>query len=449
MKISFVSLGCDKNLVDSEIMLGLIDEGGHTIISDSSEADIIIINTCGFIMDATEEGIDTILELASYKKDGKCSGLIVTGCMAERYREQIFEELPEVDAVVGVGDFQEIVQVIDRVSNNEKVTLITDSNKRLSETLSHKRILSTAGHFAYLKIAEGCDNHCTYCTIPSIRGKFRSRTMESLVEEARILVAKGVRELIIVAQDTALYGTDIYGEKRLHILLQQLKEIEELQWIRLMYCYPEHIYDELIEEMASNDKVCNYIDMPIQHSNDKILKLMGRRSNESQLREVIKKLRDKVSGITIRTTLIVGFPYESNVEFDSLKNFVEDIKFDRLGVFSYSMEEGTPAARMDNQVDDDVKEQRKNIIMDIQKNISMEKCNNTINNVYNCIVDGKLPEENVYIGRTYMDCYDVDGMVFFNSPYEVMTGDFVKVKITSASDYDLIGEIVYDNEFTK
>ncbi len=449
MKISFVSLGCDKNLVDSEIMLGLIDEGGHKIISDSSEADIIIINTCGFIMDATEEGIDTILELASYKKEGKCCGLIVTGCMAERYREQIFEELPEVDAVVGVGDFEEIVQVIERVSNNEKVTLITDSNKKLSETLSHKRILSTAGHFAYLKIAEGCDNHCTYCTIPSIRGKFRSRTLESLVEEAKILVDKGVKELIIVAQDTALYGTDIYGEKRLHILLQELKKIENLKWLRLMYCYPEHIYDDLINEIANNEKVCNYIDMPIQHSNDKILKLMGRRSNEKQLRDVVKKLRDKIPDITIRTTLIVGFPHESDEEFNSLKNFVEEIKFDRLGVFNYSMEEGTPAAKMDNQVDDDIKEERKNIIMDIQKNISMEKCDNSIDKVLECIVDGKLPEENVYIGRSYMDCYDVDGMIFFNSPYEVLTGDFVKVKITSASDYDLIGEIKYDDEFTK
>ncbi len=444
MKINFTSLGCDKNLVDSEIMLGIIENGGHTLTDDAKNSDVIIINTCGFILDATQEGIETILELASYKREGKCKSLIVTGCMATRYKDEIFKEMPEVDAVVGSSDYEAINEVINKtVEGEEKVTLVSDINKSISEELYLKRVLTNSTHYAYLKIAEGCDNHCTYCTIPSIRGAFRSRTKENIVKEAEMLAEKGVKEIIIVAQDTALYGKDIYGTPVLHELLNDLSNIDGIEWIRLLYCYPEHIYDELISTMASNKKVLNYIDMPIQHSNDKILKLMGRRSNEEQLLNVITKLRNSMPDIIIRTTLIVGFPNETEEEFDSLYNFIEKVKFDRLGVFPYSQEEGTPAARMENQVDEDIKLERQNAIMELQKHISATKFNDFVGNVYTVIVDGKLEEENVYVGRTYMDCIEVDGLIFFECDYDIITGSFIKIKVTSSSDYDLIGEI-YD-----
>ncbi len=444
MKINFTSLGCDKNLVDSEIMLGIIENGGHTLTDDAENSDVIIINTCGFILDATQEGIETILELASYKREGKCKSLIVTGCMATRYKEEIFKEMPEVDAVVGSSDYEAINEVINQtVESEEKVTLVSDINKSISEELYLKRVLTSSTHYAYLKIAEGCDNHCTYCTIPAIRGAFRSRTKENIVKEAQMLADKGVKEVIIVAQDTALYGKDIYGAPVLHELLNDLSKIDGIEWIRLLYCYPEHIYDELISTMANNKKVVNYIDMPIQHSNDKILKLMGRRSSEEQLLNVISKLRNAMPDIIIRTTLIVGFPNETEEEFSSLYNFIEKVKFDRLGVFTYSQEEGTPAAKMENQVDEDVKGERQNSIMELQKHISATKFNDFVGNVYTVIVDGKLEEENVYVGRTYMDCIEVDGLVFFECDFDIITGSFIKIKITSSSDYDLIGEI-YD-----
>ncbi len=441
-KIAFVSLGCDKNLVDSEIMLGIINEEGYTITPDEESADVVIINTCGFKLDATEEGIENILKITTYKTDFNCKGIIVTGCMATRYREEIFESIPEVDAVVGAGDFEEIGNVIKKVLLGEKLQLVTDINKKLSDTLSHKRILTTPGHYAYLKISEGCNSHCTYCTIPSIRGKHRSRELNSLVEEARILSEKGVKELILVAQDLALYGIDLYKELKLPELLKKLSEIEGIEWIRLLYLYPEKITDELIEEIATNGKVCNYIDMPIQHSDDKILKLMARVSSTEKLNNVITKLRTRIPDIILRTTLIVGFPSETEEQFQNLCTFVENTKFDRLGVFEYSQEDGTKAALMENQIEDDIKLKRKDYILQLQQHISAEKTLSFVGKTLKVIVDGKLEgEDNIYCGRSYRDCVEIDGLVFFKCNYELLTGDFVDVTITEGLDYDLVGEI--------
>mgnify|MGYP002793740025 FL=1 len=441
-KISFVSLGCDKNLIDSEIMLGLIDEEGYTITYDDSEADIIIINSCGFIMDANQEAIDKVLEMADYKREGQCKALIVTGCMAQRYKDEIFEALPEVDAVVGTGDFESIGNVIKRLLDGEKqVELVTDKEHLLNPDNSYKRIITTTGGFSYLKIAEGCDNHCTYCTIPSLRGHYRSRTIDSLVKEAKILASKGVRELILIAQDTSLYGSDIYGKKSLPELLRKLSEIEDIKWLRILYCYPENITDELIDEMASNPKVLHYLDMPIQHSEDRILKLMGRRSTNAGLKEIIGKMREKMPDMCIRTTLITGFPSETEEEFKAQCNFIEEVKFDRLGVFTYSPEDGTPAARMDNQIDEDVKAERKDYLLQVQKSVSADICQKYVGKVLEVIVEGKIEgDDNVYCGRSYRDCYEIDGFVFFKSEDDLLAGDFYNIKITEAGDYDLIGE---------
>ncbi len=441
-KISFVSLGCDKNLIDSEIMLGLIDEEGYTITYDDSEADIIIINSCGFIMDANQEAIDKVLEMADYKRDGQCKALIVTGCMAQRYKDEIFEALPEVDAVVGTGDFESIGNVIKRLLDGEKqVELVTDKEHLLNPDNSYKRIITTTGGFSYLKIAEGCDNHCTYCTIPSLRGHYRSRTIDSLVKEAKILASKGVRELILIAQDTSLYGSDIYGKKSLPELLRKLSEIEDIKWLRVLYCYPENITDELIDEMASNPKVLHYLDMPIQHSEDRILKLMGRRSTNAGLKEIIGKMREKMPDMCIRTTLITGFPSETEEEFKAQCKFIEEVKFDRLGVFTYSPEDGTPAARMDNQIDEDVKAERKDYLLQVQKSVSADICQKYVGKVLEVIVEGKIEgDDNVYCGRSYRDCYEIDGFVFFKSEDDLLAGDFYNIKITEAGDYDLIGE---------
>lgn len=448
VKIAFVSLGCDKNLIDSEVMLGIINEKGYIITNDETDADIIIINSCGFIMDANEEAIENILRVADYKIDGKCKGIIVTGCMAQRYKEEIFKSLPEVDAVVGTGDFENIGNVIEDVLLGSKVSLITDKNHIINEKNSLKRIITTTGGFAYLKIAEGCDNHCTYCTIPSLRGKYRSRTLESLVEEAKILALKGVSEIIIVAQDTSLYGTDLYGKKMLPKLLEEIADIENIKWIRILYCYPENITDDIIEAIAYNKKVCHYLDMPIQHSNDKILKSMGRRTSRKDIENIIKKLRNKIPDICLRTTLITGFPGETEEEFKDVVEFIKEIKFDRLGVFAYSREEGTPAYNMKNQIDEETKQYRKDYIMETQKLISAIKCSEHIGKVLEVIVEGKIEnEENIYCGRSYRDCYEIDGFVFFESKEELIAGDFLNVKITQSSDYDLIGEIV--NEFSK
>ncbi len=442
-KISFVSLGCDKNLIDSEIMLGLIDEEGYEITYDDSEADIIIINSCGFIMDANQEAIDKVLEMADYKKEGKCRALIVTGCMAQRYKDEIFESLPEVDAVVGTGDFENIGAVIKRLLEGEKqVELVTDKEHLLNPDNSYKRIITTTGGFSYLKIAEGCDNHCTYCTIPSLRGHYRSRTIESLVKEANILADKGVRELILIAQDTSLYGQDLYGRKALPELLRELSKIEDIKWLRILYCYPENITDELIEEMASNEKVLHYLDMPIQHSENRILKLMGRRSTREGLISIIEKMRSKMPDMCIRTTLITGFPTETEEEFKAQCDFIKEVGFDRLGVFTYSQEEGTPAARMDGQIDEEVKAERKDYILKLQRSISASICEKYVGKTLEVIVEGKIDgeEENIYCGRSYRDCYEIDGFVFFKSDEELLAGDFYNIKITEAGDYDLIGE---------
>lgn len=442
-KISFVSLGCDKNLIDSEIMLGLIDEEGYEITYDDSEADIIIINSCGFIMDANQEAIDKVLEMADYKREGKCRALIVTGCMAQRYKDEIFESLPEVDAVVGTGDFENIGAVIKRLLEGEKqVELVTDKEHLLNPDNSYKRIITTTGGFSYLKIAEGCDNHCTYCTIPSLRGHYRSRTIESLVKEANILADKGVRELILIAQDTSLYGQDLYGRKALPELLRELSKIEDIKWLRILYCYPENITDELIEEMASNEKVLHYLDMPIQHSENRILKLMGRRSTREGLITIIEKMRSKMPDMCIRTTLITGFPTETEEEFKAQCDFIKEVGFDRLGVFTYSQEEGTPAARMDGQIDEEVKAERKDYILKLQRSISASICEKYVGKTLEVIVEGKIDgeEENIYCGRSYRDCYEIDGFVFFKSDEELLAGDFYNIKITEAGDYDLIGE---------
>ncbi|MCC8015290.1 MAG: 30S ribosomal protein S12 methylthiotransferase RimO [Eubacterium sp.] len=444
MKISFISLGCDKNLVDSEIMLGLIDREGYEITQNEEEADIIVINSCGFIADANKEAIDNILRVADYKKSGVLKAIIVTGCMAERYKTEIFKQLPEVDAVVGTAAFESIGEVIKALTEGQKhVVKIEDKDKKLDETLPKLRMMTTLGGFAYLKIAEGCDAHCTYCTIPSLRGKYRSRSLESLVEEAQMLADKGVTELILIAQDTTLYGKDIYGESRLHVLIKRLSEIEGIEWIRILYAYPENITDSLILEMAQNPKVCHYLDMPIQHASDTVLKKMGRRSRKEELKEVIKKLRGAMPDICLRTTIIVGFPQETEEEFKELKDFVDEVSFDRLGVFEYSREDGTPAAKMKGQVHHSTKSRRKRELLELQQEVSNRVCKSFVGKTLKVIVEGKLSgEDNIYIGRSYRDCYEIDGYVFFRSEKELLSGDYVNVLITSYSDYDLTGEEV-------
>ena len=442
--IAFVSLGCDKNRVDSEVMLGILRERGYTIVSDETEADIIVVNTCCFIKDALEESIETIIEMAEYKKNGKCKGLIVSGCLAQRFEKEMFHEMPEVDAVIGTTAYESVADVADRILNGEKsIKVMENIDSQMKEENASKRVLSTAGHYAYLKISEGCDNHCTYCVIPKMRGKHRSRTMESLVEETKMLAENGVKELLVVAQDTSIYGRDLYGKPMLHELLKRLCRIEGIEWIRLLYCYAETLTDETIQAMAEEDKICKYIDIPIQHGSDTVLKRMGRKTSSKLISDKIAALRTAMPDICIRTTIITGFPGETEEEFAEVCEFVEKMRFDKLGVFTYSPEEGTPAAEMDNQIDEDVKEERKNYIMEIQKRISAEKCEEMIGKTIKVITDGKIPEEGVYCGRSYKDAPDIDGLVFFKADYEIMSGDFADVKINEASDYDLIGEAVY------
>lgn len=444
-KITFISLGCDKNLVDSEVMLGLINEEGYVITDNEAEADIIIINSCGFIMEANEEAIENVLSAAENKTNGRCCGIIVTGCMAQRYKEEIFKELPEVDAVVGTGDFEKIGSVIKQLLSGEKnVSLITDKNNLINEKNSLKRMISTNGGFAYLKIAEGCDNHCTYCTIPSLRGRYRSRHIESLIEEAEHLVKNGAREIILVAQDTSLYGVDLYSKNMLPQLLRSLSEINGVEWIRILYCYPENITAELIDEMAVNPKVCHYLDMPVQHGVNKILKLMGRRSSKEDILRTIEGLRSRIPDICIRTTVIVGFPQETESDFKQLCDFLDEARFDRLGSFAYSREEGTPAYEMPGQIDEQEKESRKERLLEYQRSISAQLCQGFIGKTLRVIVEGRIDEDesgNVYCGRSYRDCYEIDGYVFFESDTELISGEFKNVKITEASDYDLIGVI--------
>lgn len=439
-KILFVSLGCDKNRVDAEKMLGLLGLSGYQVTDDESEADVIIVNTCSFISDAKQESIDTILQMASWKKEGRCRALIATGCMAQRYADEIRSQLPEVDAVVGTTAYDTIAEVVDRALNGERSEQFDDLKKiALPEG---RRVLTTGGHFAYLKIAEGCDKHCTYCAIPSMRGPFRSVPKEDLIREARQLAEDGVKELILVAQETTLYGTDLYGRKCLHELIRELAGIDGIVWIRVLYCYPEEIYDELIECMKSEKKFVHYLDLPIQHSNDEILRRMGRRTSEADLRAIIGKLRKEVPDIILRTTLICGFPGETREQFEDLCRFINEMEFDRLGVFTYSQEEGTPAARMDGQIDEETKLSRQDELMELQQEISLDLNERLKGCETDVLIEGYVPNENVYIGRGYGDAPDVDGFVFVSSDENLETGDFVRVKITGSSEYDLIGELM-------
>ena len=440
MNILFVSLGCDKNLVDTEVMLGLLASRGHQIVDSEDMADVIVVNTCCFIHDAKEESIQTILEMAEYKKSGQIKALIVTGCLAQRYKQEIIDEIEEVDAVLGTASYDKIVEAIDEaLAGHSMVQMTSLEELPLPES---KRLITTGGHFAYLKIAEGCDKHCTYCIIPKIRGNFRSVPMEHLLKEAEDLVAQGVKELILVAQETTLYGKDIYGEKSLPKLLQELCKISGLRWIRILYCYPEEITDELIQVIKKEDKICNYLDLPIQHACDDILKRMGRRTSKAQLMEIIAKLRKEIPDITLRTTLITGFPGETEEQHEELMDFVDEMEFDRLGVFTYSPEEDTPAATMVGQIEESVKEDRQADRMELQQEIAFEQAEAMIGKEVLVMIEGKVADENAYVGRTYKDAPNVDGFIFVETNEELMSGDFVKVKVTGALDYDLIGEIV-------
>ncbi len=440
MKLFFVSLGCDKNLVDSEVMLGYLRERNYQITNDETEADVIVINTCCFINDAKEESINTILEMAEYKKEGNLKALIVTGCLAQRYHNEIREEIPEVDAIIGTTGYEAIGEAIEEALQGNFSENLKDVNYLpKNETI---RVNTTGGYYAYLKIAEGCDKHCTYCVIPSIRGKFRSVPMEKLLEEASMLALNGAKELILVAQETTLYGVDLYGEKRLPMLLKELCKISGLDWIRILYCYPEEITDELIQVIKEEEKICHYLDMPIQHCSDSMLKRMGRRTSKEDLVTIINKLRKEIPDIALRTTLITGFPGETEENQQELYEFVEQMRFDRLGVFTYSEEEGTPAAQMEDQIDEELKEQRRDEIMELQQEIAFEKAEEMDGEVLKVMIEGKLPEDNIYVGRTYKDAPNVDGIIFVNASRELLSGDMVKVYVTEAKEYDLIGEMI-------
>lgn len=449
--VLFISLGCDKNLVDSEKMLGLLTEKGYTMVEEEKDADAIVVNTCCFIHDAKEESIETILEMASWKEKGKCKALVAAGCLAQRYQEEIREEIPEVDAIVGTTGYTEIVKILDELLEGEGEETLTccPSIDRLPASLSDKRVVTTGGYTAYLKIAEGCNKFCTYCIIPHIRGRYRSFPMEDLLDEAERLVKNGVRELILIAQETTVYGVDCYGRKALPELLKKLCQIDGLDWIRLLYCYPEEITDELIQVMKEEKKICHYLDIPIQHSEDSILKRMGRRTNREELVALINKLRREIPDIVLRTTLITGFPGETEEEFACMVDFVEKMKFNRLGVFTYSTEEGTKAAVMEEQVPEEVKEQRRDRIMELQQEISAQTASRMVGKKMSVLIEGYLYEEDIYIGRTYMDAPKVDGNVFVRAEEEMISGDIVPVYITGASEYDLMGDVIYEDEFTE
>lgn len=445
MKILFISLGCDKNLADSEEMLGLLTAGGHEITDDETQADAIVINTCCFIKDAKEESVETIPEMAEYKKTGSCHALIVTGCMAQRYQKEIIEEVPEVDAVLGTTSYGDIVKALEEAVAGNHFEEFRDIDY-LPDTGS-KRVLTTGGHFGYLKIAEGCDKHCTYCIIPKLRGKFRSVPMERLIAQAEDMAEQGVKELILVAQETTVYGKDLYGKKSLHILLKKLCEIRGIRWIRILYCYPEEIYDELIETIRDEKKICHYLDIPIQHASDRILKRMGRRTSKQELIDIVGKLRKEIPDIVLRTTLITGFPGETEEDHEELKEFVDEMEFDRLGVFTYSPEENTPAAEMADQVPEEVKEERRDELMELQQEISYDRGQDRIGQELLVMIEGKVADESAYIGRTYGDAPKVDGYIFVQTGELLMTGDFAKVRVTGALEYDLIG--VLSDEYTE
>lgn len=440
MKILFISLGCDKNLVDTEVMLGMLASRGYEMTNDEQETNIIVINTCCFIHDAKEESIQNILEMAEYKKNGSAKALIVTGCMAERYRQEILDEIPEVDEVLGTTAYDRILDAVDAALAGQHEVMTADLDALpLPET---KRLVTTGGHFAYLKIAEGCDKHCTYCIIPKIRGNFRSVPMERLLKEAQDLAEQGVKELILVAQETTLYGKDLYGEKSLPKLLRELCKISGIRWIRILYCYPEEITDELIQVMKEESKICHYLDLPIQHANDTILKRMGRRTSKQELIDIVQKLRKEIPDICLRTTLITGFPGETQEQHEEVMEFIDTLEFDRLGAFTYSPEEDTPAATFEDQIDEEVKEDRQADIMELQQEIAFDKAEDMIGREVLVMIEGKVADENAYVGRTYRDAPNVDGLIFINTDVELISGDFAKVKVTGALDYDLIGELI-------
>jgi ribosomal protein S12 methylthiotransferase len=442
LNIYFVSLGCDKNLVDSEMMITGLRKAGYRIVDEGTAADVIVVNTCCFIGDAKEESINTLLAMAEYKETAVCKLLVAAGCLAQRYHKEIREEIPEVDVIVGTMGYESLVEAIRQgieEKEDEPKEYLMDINYLPKPFIDRDSM--TGGYFAYLKIAEGCDKHCTYCVIPGVRGKYRSVPMENLLAQAKHLVECGAKELILVAQETTLYGKDLYGEKSLSELLEKLSAIEELKWIRILYCYPEEITEELITAIAKLPKVCHYLDIPVQHGSDAVLKRMGRLTDRQEIVEIVEKLRERIPDIALRTTLITGFPGETQQEFEELKSFVRQMKFDRLGVFTYSQEEDTPAAGMEGQVDEETKEARRNEVMELQQEIAFEKCKSQVGRKLEVMIEGKLPEEGVYIARTYMDAPDVDGYVFLESNWNLMSGDFVTVNIVGAKEYDLIGEI--------
>ena len=440
MNLLFISLGCDKNLVDTEVMLGMLAKHGYQMVDDEASAEIIVINTCCFIHDAKEESINTILEMAEWKKNGKLKALIVTGCLAERYRQEIMDEIPEVDAVLGTTSYDKILEAIAAALHGEHKLIVNDVNAL--PLVDEKRIVTTGGHYAYMKIAEGCDKHCTYCIIPKIRGNYRSVPMERLVKEAEYLAEQGVKELILVAQETTVYGKDIYGEKSLPKLLRALCKVSGLRWIRILYCYPEEITEELIQVMKEEPKICHYIDLPIQHASDAILKRMGRRTSKAQLIETVERLREEIPDICIRTTLITGFPGETEEQHEEVMDFVDQMEFDRLGVFTYSPEEDTPAAEFDHQIPEEIKEDRQAELMELQQDIAFELAENMIGQTVLVMIEGKVADENAYVGRTYKDAPNVDGLIFIMTDEELVSGDFAMVKVTGAQEYDLIGELL-------
>lgn len=440
MNIFFVSLGCDKNLVDSEMMITSLRKNGFVLTDDIEDADVIVVNTCCFIGDAKEESINMLIEMGGYK-EGRCKLLVAAGCLAQRYHNEIKEDIPEVDLIVGTMGYEDLSEKINEALGGKGVLESLKDIDYLPTPLTDRDSMS-GGYYAYLKIAEGCDKCCTYCVIPKVRGHYRSVPMDNLIAQAKHLVANGAKELILVAQETTLYGKDIYGEKSLPKLLEELSKIDELKWIRILYCYPEEITDELISAIKNLPKVCHYLDMPIQHGSDDVLRRMGRWTNREQIEKTVAKLREEIPDIALRTTLITGFPGETEDDFEQVKEFVKKMEFDRLGVFTYSREEDTPAAEMDGQIDEEVKEARRDEIMQIQQDIAFDKSNSRVGEIYEVMIEGRLPDEGVYITRTYMDAPDVDGYVFIQSDYNLDSGDFVKVEVTRSDEYDLIAEII-------
>lgn len=442
MKILFISLGCDKNLVDSEEMLGLLNSRGYTFTDDETEADVIIINTCCFINDAKEESVQTILEMAEYKKTGKCKALIVTGCMAQRYKQEILDEVSEVDQVLGTTAYEKIVEAVDEALAGSRGV----EEKPLSylPQTDAKRMVTTGGHYAYLKIAEGCNKCCTYCIIPKLRGRYRSVPMERLIEQAKELAAQGVKELILVAQETTVYGVDLYGKKSLHLLLEQLCRISGLRWIRILYCYPEEIYEDLIQTMKREEKICHYLDLPIQHASDAVLRRMGRRTTRADLEQIVTHLREEIPDIVLRTTLIAGFPGETEEQHQEVMEFIDEMEFDRLGVFTYSQEDDTPAASMPDQIDEETKLNWQEELMELQQEIAFDRAEERTGSVVTAMIEGKVADEDAYVARTYGDAPNVDGLLFVQTTEELNSGDFVRVRITGAVEYDLIGELTED-----